>query len=458
MRQWVKSKNRAPAILPRQNTPPKKAAATSGDYINHQPHLGDDLNLKQEAGATKSKTLGVLHEREEKRSIREILQGKGGVKNKVNTFERAEGEDPTQGQLPITIMKPSMPRARIHKQKLTQGGDRDEIAAAARSQAQPKIKPRTKIPNKSSLNGPVAISDDPPPPPLPPKSPRRSTPDVISPTRRSPPNMTSPTRRSPSSHVSSPTRTSHTAAAANSPPPLGPGHPSHDRSHDQSHDQPPPLGPGHPSHYDTPPPVARQGHRSHDRSHNRSHDQPPPLGPGHPLRPDDDELPPRNPPRPSPSVLQRARHEKTPRLLVPSRPDDLESVHSSPAMMLSKSYPRSKPKQKVKKTRSQRTADERFQEARPTSRDHQSVTRVGSAKASTSTVETPPTNGEVGGASGGSGGGGGGGGGGIPFSDDFTAMLIKHILDSNNPSLKAKLKNMLENNDEARNSLADMLQ
>jgi hypothetical protein len=98
-------------------------------------------------------------------------------------------------------------------------------------------------------------------------------------------------------------------------------------------------------------------------------------------------------------------------------------------------------------------ADERFQEARP-SRDH---TRLGSAKASTrddtySTVEAPPQNGEVGGAS------GGGGGGGIPLSDDFTAMLIKHILDSNSPSLKAKLKNMLENNDETRNSLTDILQ
>lgn len=117
--------------------------------------------------------------------------------------------------------------------------------------------------------------------------------------------------------------------------------------------------------------------------------------------------------------------------------------------MPSKSYPRNKLKQKVKKTRSQTAADERFQETRPTSRDNQSVTRLGSAKVSSSLVETSPINREVGGAS---------GGGGIPFSDDFTAMLIKHILDSDNPSLKAKLKNMLENNDETRNTLADMLQ
>ena len=445
MRQWVKSKNRAPAVLPRQNTPPKKAAAGSGGYINHQPHLGvADLNLKQETGAKKSKTLGVLHEREEKRSIRAVLQGRGGVKKKVNSFE---GEDPIQGQLPIMMMKPGMPRARIRNRKLAQttggerggevrGGDVDQVAAAARSQAQPKIKPRTKVPNTSSLNDPVAISDEPPPPPLPPKSPRRSTPDVASPTRRSPPNVTSPTRKSSSSHVSSPTRTSHTAAAAaNSPPP---------------------LGPGHPSHYDAPPSVARQGHppldRSRGRSHDRSHDQPPPLGPGHPLRPDDDDdefPPPCNPPRPSRSVLERARHEKTSRLLVPSRSDDLESVHSSPAMTSSKSYPRNKLKQKVKKTRSQTAADERFQDARPTSRDNQSVTRLGSAKVSTSLVGTSPINREVGGAS---------GGGGIPFSDDFTAMLIKHILDSDNPSLKAKLKNMIENNDETRNSLTDILQ
>ena len=412
MRQWVKSKNRAPAVLPRQNTPPKRAA-DSGRHVSHQSHLG-------------ALAIPEGKQYQPQGSIREVLQGKGGVKNKVNTFERTDSEvDLIQGQLPIMMMKPGMPRARIRKEKMAQtgrgggGGDKGLGAAATSQQAQPKIKPRTKIQKKSS-NGPgpaaVVIDDDPPPPPLPPKSPTH---------------VTSSTRKSPAPHATSPMRTR-----------------ANER---QVADRPPPLGPGHPSHNDTPPVVrSRSGHLSHDRSHDQ---RPPPLGPGHPLRPDPDDVElPHNPPRPTLSVIQRARREKSPRLAVPPRPEDIDSIHDSSDTLSSKSFPRSRPKQKIKKTRSHTAADERFQSARP-SRDHQPATRYGSAKVSNreDVYLTPPQNGEVGEAS-------GGGGGGIPFSDDFTAMLIKHILDSNNPSLKAKLKNMLENNDETRNSLTDILQ
>ena len=421
MRQWVKSKNnysqpRAPAVLPRQSSPQKKAAT---GYINPQPHfLGADLNVEREEAAAKCNTIGTTRElavpqQEEKQlhgSIRETLQGRGGVKNRVKGFE-TDSPGGTKGQIPIMI-KPNMPKARIRKQKPAQtgggGGGEDRP-----QQAQPRIKPRTKL-QKTSLNGPA--HDDSPPPPLPPRASRKSPPHVTSPTRRSPPNVTSPTRTRANEHFIV-------------------NHPSH-------YDVLPPLRPGHPS-----------------RSHDRSHDQSPPLGPGHPLRPDDEELP-RNPPRPTASVIQRAkdnhRREKSPRLFVPSSSDDLDSVHtssSSPATMSSRSYPRNRPRHKVKKTKSQTPAD-RFQDAYP-SRDHQPVSRMRSDNVTTedaySAIEAPPQNGEVGGAS-------GGGGGGIPFRDDFTAMLIKHILESNDPSLKAKLKNVLENNKDIRNSLADLLQ
>ena len=428
MRQWVKNKNnyssqKAPAVLPRQNSPPKKKQVAG--YNHQQPHHGPDLILKEETGAaTKSKTLAVPQQQEawqQQLSIRQALQGKGGVKNKVQTFERAEG-DPIQGQLPIMMKKPCMPRAQTRKQKLAQtgreggGGGGGDRAGAASQQAQPRIKPRTKI-QKTSSNGLAAASDDPPPPPLPPKSSRRSPPHAASPTRQPPPNVTSPIKRSPSPHVTSPTRKSANERLATDP---------------SRYDIPPPVGPGHPSH---------------DRSHDRSHDQPPPLGPGHP---DDEELP-QTPPRPRLSVIERARRERSPRLAVPSRPEDLDSVRtygSSPSTMSSRSYPRSKPKhQKVKKSRSQTTADQRFQAAH-LSQDHQSVTRVGSAHVSTK-AEVPPKNGEVGGACGGEG---------IPFGEEFMTLLVKHILDSNDPCLKAKLKNMIENDDDTRNSLTDMLQ
>ena len=76
------------------------------------------------------------------------------------------------------------------------------------------------------------------------------------------------------------------------------------------------------------------------------------------------------------------------------------------------------------------------------------MTRVGSAHVSTK-GEAPPQNGEVGGAC---------GEGGNPFSEEFMTMVVKHILDSSDPCLKAKLKNMIENDDDTRNSLTDMLQ
>ena len=147
---------------------------------------------------------------------------------------------------------------------------------------------------------------------------------------------------------------------------------------------------------------------------------------------------PRNPPRPTASVINRARGERNARLAVPSMSDDidLDSVHSygsSSSGMSSRSYPRSRPpRQKIKKSKSQSAADEKFQATRP---PH-------------SNSEAPPQNGVVGGASGGV----------ITCDDAFTATLIKHILESPDPNLKAKLKNLLENNEGMRNSLADMLQ
>ena len=408
MRQWVKSKNsRAPAVLPRQSSPSKKAAA---GYINHQPHLlGADLNIEQEeAGALKGNTIGTTRElvvpqhpeeRQYHGSIREVLQGKGGVKSKVKGFE-TDDTGANKEQIPIMMVKPNMPKARLHKQNPAQTGGVGERSVPPSQQAQPRIKPRTKVP---------PVRDDSPPPPLPPRAPRKSPSHVTSPTSKSSPHqVSSPTRKSPSSV----TYSSH-------------------------YDVPPPLGPGHPL-----------------RSHDLSHDQPPTLGPGHPLKSDDADLP-RNPPRPTASVIQRAkdnqRREKSPRLLVPSSSDDLESVHSSPSATSTRSHPRNRPRQKVKKTRSQTSAD-RFQDANP-ARGHQSVSRIRSDNMPTesvhSTIEAPPQNGEMGGAS---------EGGGIRFSDEFTSMLIKHILESNDPKLKAKLKNVLENNDDIRNSLADMLQ
>ena len=428
MRQWVRNKNnysslKAPAVLPRQNSPPKKKQAAGRNH--QQPHHEADLSLKEETGARKSKGLELPQQQEawqNQWSIRQALQGKGGVRNKVQTFEKAEG-DPIQEQLPIMMKKPCMPRARTRKQKLAQtgrgGGGEGDKAGAASQQAQPRIKPRTKI-QKMSSNSPTAVSDDPPPPPLPPKSSRRSPPHIASPTRRlPPPDVTSPTKRSPSPHVTSPTRKSANERLA--------ADPSH-------YAIPPPVGPGHPSH-------------------DRSHDQPPPLGPGHP---DDEELP-HTPPRPRQSVIERARRERSPRLHVTSRPEDLDSVRtygSSSSMTSSRSLPGSKPKhQKVKKSRSQTTADQRFQAAR-LSQDNQSVTRVGSAHVSTkenaySGGKAPPKNGEVEGAC---------GEGENPFGEEFMTMVIKHILDSNDLCLKAKLKTLIENSDDTRNSLTDMLQ
>ena len=404
MRNWVKNKNvylspRAPQVQPRQSPQPQKTS-----YVNHQLYLGADLNLLQEATAAKSNTLGtarelVVPQREARQypgSIREVLRGRGGVKNKVQTFE-TDGPGEVKGP-PIMMMKPNMPKARIRKRNPSQTREDSPGPGPGPSQTRPRIKPRMKLRETSPI--PTA-RDESPPPPLPPKTSNKSPPHVV----------TSPTRTTPNQLLA---------------------------------DEPPPLGPGHPL-------------RSHDLS-----DEPPPLGPGHPLR-SAVELP-RQPPRPTPSVYQRAKdtnRREIKRLVVPSKSDDLDtasSLHSygsSPTSinnnMSSRSYPRIKPRQKVKKTKSHSSADERYQSPRLPIRTHQPVARMKSANESTeglySTLEVPPQN-SVGGASGGEEGGGGN-----PFSEEMTGTLIKYILASPDPSLKATLKNLLEKNETVRNSL-----
>ena len=401
MRNWVKNKNgylspRTPQVQPRQSPQPQKTS-----YVNHQSYLGADLNLLQEATAAKSNTLGTARElavsqreaRQYPGSIREVLRGRGGVKNKVQAFETdgpGEVKDP-----PIMMMKPNMPKARIRKRNPSQTREDSPGSGPGLSQTRPRIKPRTKLRETSPI---PTTRDESPPPPLPPKT----------------------SNKSPSHVVTSPTRTTPNQLLADEPPPLGSGHPL----------------------------------RSHDLS-----DEPPPLGPGHPLR-SAVELP-QQPPRPTPSVYQRAKdtnRREIKCLVVPSKSEDLDtasSLHSngsSPTSinnMSSRSYPRTKPRQKVKKTKSHSSADERYQSPRLPIRAHQPVARMKSANESTeglySTHEVPPQN-SVGGAA-------GGGGGGNPFSEEMTGTLIKYILASPDPSLKATLKNLLENNETVRNSL-----
>ena len=160
-------------------------------------------------------------------------------------------------------------------------------------------------------------------------------------------------------------------------------------------------------------------------------DEPPSPGSSHPSMPDMHQ--PRLPPRPTPSVYKRAKE------CAKLNNSDCGSVSSWPEYTQ-----HSRPRQKMKKAKSQTHADERFQELRP----HRQVVRMRSANDTNedlySTRETRTQNQEVGGAT---------GGGENPFSEEMTGQLLKYILASPDPTLKATLKSLITNNEAIKDSL-----
>ena len=191
--------------------------------------------------------------------------------------------------------------------------------------------------------------------------------------------------------------------------------------YNERHDKPPPR-----SNYDVPRLPSNK-------------DKPPPLGPGHPLRPNADA--PRLPPRPTPSVYKRAKENSK---LETERSNDSQSV--SGLTTSSWSHPsQEKAHRKIKKSKSQAPADDRFRAMRPTSQAP--ITRVRSIGDLSSTEDglhsTPPQD-TLSGAT---------GVGGNPFSDEITGTLLKYILSSPDPTLKETLRNLITNNEAIKTSL-----
>ena len=174
-------------------------------------------------------------------------------------------------------------------------------------------------------------------------------------------------------------------------------------------------------------------------------DPTPPL-PGRPPRPNVSK--PKQPPRPSPSVYQKAKDRC--RSVSPNplsgrlRPMAEESEDSDTNSVTStRSTPLGKPRHKVKKCRSQSSADQALIRPLPPT----TPTRRKSASESTEDLlpplEAPPKN-SVGGATAAEDG---------SLNEEMAGTIIKYILASPDPRLKEALKDLIKNNEGALNTL-----
>lgn len=167
----------------------------------------------------------------------------------------------------------------------------------------------------------------------------------------------------------------------------------------------------------------------------------PQLGPGHEPRPDAHVHLPCLPPRPTLSVYQQAKHDSK----LNNRNRGLVSHHITTRWP--EPMQQNKPQQRLKKIRRQKPVDKKFQ-ATCLPRPHPKVVKIKGASNTRerpySTSEAAPQNGVVGGAS---------AGGGNPICKELTGVLLKYILASSDPNLKATLQRLIINNEAIKNSL-----
>ena len=176
-------------------------------------------------------------------------------------------------------------------------------------------------------------------------------------------------------------------------------------------------------------------------------DKPPTVGRVHPIRSNGNK-PPTQPPRPTLSVYQRAKdrcRSASPSLAQQRSGGDAESEDSDTNSVLSSRSKNSTPgkqRHKVKKTRSHSSADQLAVRPPPPTTP---VRRKSTSESASMfpPLEAPPKN-NVGQAIGGEDG---------SLNEEMAGTIIKYILSSPDPKLKAALKDLITNDKGALNSL-----
>ena len=376
------------------------------DYLNYQPPASPPSSDSEQEGmvSKNKKKLETLKEEDERDlelsgqhsgSLRAMLQGRGDVRNRIKAFEKGSGSE--------TSSLSSNQSEESIKNVNPRPNPRPPIAI-----------PRTRIRNQPPAQA-KSLENNSPPPPRPPHPRFKS--------------------RSKSVEASSVVST-HEDMASRPPPPARPS-PTHIKA-------------------SSPKKIPVINEELVDA-------KPPPLGPGHPLRPDRrDEEKPAQPPRPSLSVYQRAKdrsrsaspqfHRKINRSLITEREDseDSDTATSVYSYKSSATTSSGRPQQrhKVKKVRSQSSADRPPLELLVTKQPTTPVRRKSASESTDSALfpplEAPPKNTQSGAV---------GGEEESPLNDDMAGSILKYILSSPDPKLKAALKDLLKNDSGVMNSL-----
>ena len=374
------------------------------DYLNYQPPPVSSDSDQENMVSKNKKKLETLKEEDERDievsgqhggSLRALLQGRGDVKNRIKAFEKGGSGSETSS--------------------LSSNQSEESIKnVSPRPNPRPPIAvPRTRIRNQPPAQ---AKSMDNSPPPRPPH-----------------PQLKSRAKSVEASLVNS------TREVVSSRPPPPPSRPS-------------------PTH------IALSPKKIPVINEELVDNKPPPVGPGHPLRPNRrGEEKPVQPPRPSLSVYKRAKdrsrsaspqlHRKIIRPPNAEREDSEDSdtassVHSYKSSSTTSSG-RPQQRHKVKKVRSQSSVDQPRQDLLVTKKPTTPSRRKSASESTDSALfpplEAPPKNtmdGAVGGEK-------------NPLNEDTAGSILKYILSSPDPKLKAALKDLLKNDTGIMNSLQD---
>lgn len=397
--------NYQPPASPSSDSEQQEKDEPFPDYLNYQPLASPpSSDSEQENMVSKNKKkLETLKEEDERElelsgqhggSLRAILQGRGDVKNRIKAFERGSGSE--------TSSLSSNQSEESIKNVNPRPNPRPPIAV-----------PRTRIRNQPTAQ--AKSLDDNSPPPRPPH----------------------PSLKTRSKSVEASSATSTCEDVASRPPP--PARPS-------------------PTHL-----AALSPKKIPVINEELVDNKPPPLGPGHPLRPDHhNKEKPVQPPRPSLSVYQRAKdrsrsaspqlHRKINRSPIPEREDSEDSdtassVHSYKSSATSSSG-RPQQRHKVKKVRSQSSADRPPQDLLILKKPATPARRKSASESTDSALfpplEAPPKNTQDEAA---------GGEEESPLNEKMAGSILKYILSSPDPKLKAALKDLLKNDEGVMNSL-----
>ncbi len=371
------------------------------DYLNYQPPpLSSDSDQENTISKNRKK-LGTLKEEDEgdmessgHGSMRSLLKGSGDVRSRIKAFEKGGSGSETSS---------------LSSNQSEESTKNVAIASPSRQNPRPPIAvPRTRVRNQPPAQA-KSLDNSPPP-------------------RPSHPRLNS---RSKSVEASS--------VMFRPPPPSKPS--------------PTPIGsPSSPKKI----PLINEELVDDKPS-------PPPVGPGHPLRPSEVK-PPVQPPRPTLSVYKRAKdrsrsaspqlHKKIVRPPISGEREDSDDSDTTSSVYSYKSTSttssgRPQQRYKVKKVRSQSSVDQPPQHLLATKKPLVPPSRRKSASESTDStlfppLEAPPKN-TTGGAV--------GGGEEASLSDDMAGSILKYILSSPDPKLKAALKDLLKNDSGVINSL-----